>query len=92
MSAAIGKLGAILSGVLFNWLSSNRIGLYNTLWIFFACNVLGAIMTIIFVPESRGIDADAVDYAETQEKLQQKAMMKRDQYQNGNQYENGIQA
>jgi MFS family permease len=68
LSAAIGKLGAILSGILFNYLSS-KIGVPKVLWIFFACELAGAVMTWFFVPESKGIDADAVDYAETMEKL-----------------------
>ena len=67
-SAACGKLGAILAGVLFNWLSSEKIGVANTLWIFFACNLLGAIMTILFVPETKGVDSDAIDFEECQEK------------------------
>lgn len=70
VSAATGKLGAILSGVLFNYLSSpQHIGVANVLWIFFACGLLGAIMTFFFVPETKGVDADAVDYAEVQEKV-----------------------
>lgn len=64
MSAAIGKLGAILSALLFNYLSSNVIGLPNVLWIFFACNVLGAISTFFLLPETRGRDADVIDYEE----------------------------
>jgi len=71
LSAAIGKLGAILSGILFNWLSS-RIGVAKVLWIFFATDLLGAIMTWFFVPETKGMDADAIDYAETMEKLAQR--------------------
>jgi len=39
------------------------------LWIFFATDLLGAIMTWFFVPETKGMDADAIDYAETMEKL-----------------------
>lgn len=77
-SAATGKLGAILSGVLFNWLSQtksseypNGIGIANVLWIFFACNVAGAVVTFLFVPETRGVDADDVDYQELQEKIRQ---------------------
>ena len=67
MSAATGKVGAILSGVLFNYLSSEKIGVANTIWIFFACNVLGAISTFFLVPETKGVDADALDYMEAQE-------------------------
>jgi len=64
LSAAIGKLGAILAAILFNWLSSYKIGLPKTLWIFFACNILGAIITFVFIPETKGRDADVVDYEE----------------------------
>lgn len=46
------------------------------MWIFFACNLLGAVMTWFFVPETRGIDADEVDYRECQEAVQRKAMGK----------------
>ena len=66
VSAATGKLGAILSGVLFNYLST-KIGVANVLWIFFACNILGAISTFFLVPETKGVDADALDYQEAQE-------------------------
>ena len=73
VSAATGKLGAILSGVLFNYLSNEKIGVANTLWIFFACNVAGAVMTFFFVKETRGIDADAVDFQEQEEALSRRA-------------------
>lgn len=72
LSAAIGKLGAILSGLLFNYLASGSFGVANVLWIFVACSLLGAIMTIFFVPESAGIDADAIDYEECQEAVRRK--------------------
>lgn len=58
-------MGAILSALLFNFLSSNVIGLPNVLWIYFACNILGAIATLIFLPETKGRDADLIDYEET---------------------------
>jgi PHS family inorganic phosphate transporter-like MFS transporter len=57
-------MGAILAALLFNYLSSNVIGLPNVLWIFFACNVLGAIATFFFIPETKGRDADLADYEE----------------------------
>jgi PHS family inorganic phosphate transporter-like MFS transporter len=57
-------LGAILAALLFNFLSSNVIGLPNVLWIFFACNILGALATIAFLPETKGRDADLIDYQE----------------------------
>lgn len=58
-------MGAILSALLFNYLSSNVIGLPNVLWIFFACNLLGAIATFFLLPETKDRDADLVDYEET---------------------------
>ncbi|KAL6720308.1 hypothetical protein ACLMJK_002229 [Lecanora helva] len=65
LSAATGKLGAILSALLFNYLSGPKIiGLANVLWIFFACNILGAIITYFWIPETKWRDADATDYEE----------------------------
>lgn len=65
VSAATGKLGAILSALLFNYLSGPTIiGLPNVLWIFFACNVLGAIITYFLIPETKWKDADVADYEE----------------------------
>lgn len=69
LSAAIGKLGAILSALLFNWLAGDKvIGLANVLWIFFACNILGSISTWFLIPETKGRDADIIDFEEWQEK------------------------
>lgn len=65
-SAACGKLGAILSALLFNWLSSSVIGLPNVLWIFFGCNILGAVVTFFLIPETKGRDADLIDAEEIQ--------------------------
>lgn len=45
-------------------MSSNVIGLPNVLWIFFACNILGAIATIAFLPETKNRDSDLIDYEE----------------------------
>lgn len=59
-------MGAILSTLLFNFLSSDVIGLPNVLWIFFGCNILGAIATVVFLPETKDRDADLVDYEEIQ--------------------------
>jgi PHS family inorganic phosphate transporter-like MFS transporter len=67
LSAATGKMGAILAALLFNFLSSNVIGLANVLWIFFACNILGAIVTVLLLPETKGRDADLIDWEEIQE-------------------------
>lgn len=66
ISAATGKCGAILSGLLFNYLSdSTRLGTAKVLWIFFAFNMAGAFASLL-VPETKGFDADAADYEETQ--------------------------
>jgi MFS transporter, PHS family, inorganic phosphate transporter len=74
--AAVGKLGAILSGIGFNWWSQSSataypgaIGLSGVLWIFFAFELLGAIVTFFCVPETKGIDADAIDYEEQKARL-----------------------
>ena len=68
VSAATGKLGAILSALLFNYLSGPTIlGLANVLWIFFACNILGAIITYFLIPETKWKDADVTDYEEWME-------------------------
>ena len=65
ISAAAGKLGAILSALLFNYLSGpDHLGLANVLWIFFGCNILGAIITYFLIPETKSRDADATDYEE----------------------------
>ena len=70
LSAAAGKLGAILSALLFNYLSApSKLGLANVLWIFFGCNVLGAAITWAAVPETRMRDADADDYEEWFERV-----------------------
>ena len=64
-SAAFGKMGAILSALLFNYLSGPTvIGLSNVLWIFAACNLLGAAITWGMVPETKWRDADVKDYEE----------------------------
>lgn len=69
VSAAVGKLGAILSALLFNYLSGPQvIGLANVLWIFFACNILGAISTFVLIPETKGKDADVLDFEEWQQR------------------------
>jgi PHS family inorganic phosphate transporter-like MFS transporter len=68
VSAAVGKLGAILSALLFNYLSGPQIiGLSNVLWIFFACNILGAVSTFFLIPETKGKDADVLDFEEWQQ-------------------------
>lgn len=74
--AAVGKLGAILSGIGFNWWSQSNhakypgsIGLSGVLWIFFALELLGAVVTFFCIPETKGLDADAIDYEEYQARL-----------------------
>ncbi|KAF2096073.1 MFS general substrate transporter [Rhizodiscina lignyota] len=74
--AAVGKLGAILSGIGFNWWSQKdhvkypgSIGLSGVLWIFFAFELLGAVVTFFCVPETRGKDSDAIDYEEFQQRV-----------------------
>lgn len=66
VSAAVGKLGAILSALAFNYLARNDvgIGLPNVLWIFFACLVTGGVITWFTIPETTGKDADVLDYEE----------------------------
>jgi PHS family inorganic phosphate transporter-like MFS transporter len=80
LCAAIGKLGAILSGIGFNWWSQSdhvkypgSIGLSGVLWIFFAFQTLGAVVTFFCVPETRGVDADAIDYEECQARVSPRA-------------------
>lgn len=74
VSAASGKCGAILSGILFNYLSDpTRLGTAKVLWIFFAFNMAGAVVSLL-VPETKGFDADAQDYEETQAKVAAKGI------------------
>ncbi|KAL8789818.1 MAG: hypothetical protein Q9195_006652 [Heterodermia aff. obscurata] len=70
-SAAAGKTGAILSALLFNYLSGGGgyggggvMGLRGVLWVFASCCLVGAGVTVWAVPETRGRDADAVDWEE----------------------------
>jgi len=68
VSAATGKVGAILSALLFNYLSGPELlGLANVLWIFFVCCILGAAITWFLIPETKGRDADVTDYEEWME-------------------------
>ena len=77
-SAAVGKFGAILSALLFNYLASSAgIGLPNVLWIFFACSVIGAVITWFLLPETKGRDADVIDYEEWQETSGKKVASKK---------------
>lgn len=65
ISAASGKLGAIIASVGFNALSQ-KIGTPNVLWIFFAVCLAGAAATFL-LPEVKGRDADQVDLEELRE-------------------------
>ncbi|KAI9458464.1 major facilitator superfamily domain-containing protein [Boletus coccyginus] len=66
ISAASGKVGAIISALVFNTLTTT-IGTPNVLWIFFACSILGAGFTLL-LPEVAGRDPDAILAAELEEK------------------------
>lgn len=46
------------------------------LWIFFACNILGALSTWFLIPETKGRDADVVDFQEWQEAADEKVSKK----------------
>ncbi|PCH40593.1 MFS inorganic phosphate transporter [Wolfiporia cocos MD-104 SS10] len=63
MSAACGKVGAIISALAFNSLSE-KIGTPAVLWIFFGCCIAGAVVTTL-LPEVRDRDPDLI-YAEEQ--------------------------
>lgn len=58
ISAACGKVGAIISALAFNTLSQ-KVGTPVVLWIFFACCILGALFTLL-LPEVKGRDPDEV--------------------------------
>ncbi|PWN41311.1 putative PHO84-inorganic phosphate permease [Ceraceosorus guamensis] len=70
LSAACGKLGAILASLGFSVLADPKksIGQEKVFWIFFAISILGFIVTILLVPETKGYDADEVDRKELAEK------------------------
>lgn len=38
------------------------------MWIYFACNILGAIITYFVIPETKWRDADVTDYEEWMER------------------------
>ena len=68
-SAACGKLGAILASLGFSAIktsigSVDDKGTRVVFWIFFGISILGAIVTVIFVPETKGRDADLIDREE----------------------------
>ncbi|PWZ03048.1 putative PHO84-inorganic phosphate permease [Testicularia cyperi] len=60
--AACGKLGAILSSLLFARLATHtKLGNQGVFWIFFAVSILGMIVTYFWVPETKEFDADEED-------------------------------
>ncbi|CUA71144.1 Putative inorganic phosphate transporter C8E4,01c [Schizosaccharomyces pombe 972h-] [Rhizoctonia solani] len=63
ISAACGKAGAIISSLAFNSLSKH-IGTPAVLWIFVGCNLLGALVTLVCLPEVKGRDPDVIELAE----------------------------
>jgi len=67
ISAASGKLGAIISASAFNTLT-NKIGTPAVLWIFVACCLAGAVCSLL-LPEVRGRDPDIVLAQEIKEGL-----------------------
>jgi len=58
ISAASGKVGAIISALVFNSLTAT-IGTPNVLWIFFGCCIAGAACSLL-LPEVRNRDPDLV--------------------------------
>jgi len=58
ISAACGKVGAIISALAFNSLSQT-IGTPAVLWIFFACCIVGAVFSLL-LPEVKGRDPDLI--------------------------------
>lgn len=67
LSAASGRCGAIFSSLFFNQLSKS-VGTPVILWIFFAASLLAVVVTLIFLPETKDRDADAVFDEEMQAK------------------------
>ncbi|KNZ79493.1 putative metabolite transporter C2H8.02 [Termitomyces sp. J132] len=69
LSAAFGKLGAIVSALAFNMLTK-KIGTPAVLWIFFGCCIAGAGFTLL-LPEVKGRDPDLVLAEEMREAREQ---------------------
>lgn len=65
ISAASGKVGAIISALVFNTLSKD-IGTPAVLWIFVGCSIAGAFFTLL-LPEVRGRDPDQILAEEIEE-------------------------
>ncbi|QRW08590.1 ATPase [Ceratobasidium sp. AG-Ba] len=63
ISAASGKAGAILASLAFNALSK-KIGTPAVMWIFVGCNLFGAFVTFVCLPEVKGRDPDAIELEE----------------------------
>lgn len=67
--AAMGKLGSIVSSLGFSVLANDeRFGHIGIFWIFFGVSLLGLGVTVFFVPETKGFDADAKDRQELLER------------------------
>lgn len=66
-SAASGKVGAVLASLVFS-IANTKVGTAKVLWIFGAINILGGIITIFCMKETKGYDADVVDVQERQAK------------------------
>ena len=63
--AASGKCGAILASLLFSHLATQTsLGTEGVFWIFFGVSIAGAIVTFLFVPETKEYDADEEDRKE----------------------------
>ncbi|GAC99578.1 inorganic phosphate transporter [Pseudozyma hubeiensis SY62] len=67
--AAMGKLGSIVSSLGFSVLANDpRFGHTGIFWLFLGVSLLGLIVTLLMVPETKGYDADAVDRQELLER------------------------
>ncbi|CAD6908427.1 unnamed protein product [Tilletia controversa] len=65
LSAACGKLGAIIASLGFAELSKpSSIGNKGVFWVFTGISVLGFVVTVLFTVETKGRDADLVDREE----------------------------